>query len=562
MNIPNPQPDPNRRIAICYERFSHSSQAGGDSLRRQSAAATSWCAQNGYHLDETLSDEGLSAFTGKNKSKGSALSQIIDRAESGHYPKGTRLIVESVDRITREEHIEALELLLRISKVGLVLVILNQGGQEWGREDQNPYALMAMIIEIERGKNESKIKSTRIGEAWSQKRLLAQSGKPMTRMCPAWLQSNGVKYSIIPERVKIVKKIFDLSKSGWGARRIAKHLNEKNISTFGRPRSGNTPIWYPSYVKKILENIAVIGHFQPRTKPRDQRSKAVGDVIENYFPAIIDPELFYLIQHRSKSRKGGRSNDKNHNLFSGKLFCLGCGGKLIFLNKGKDSSTQKQRGFYLECQNKSLHQNNCEANRIQYHKIEHILLSCLDQVEWSALLGKKQAALTIQEEIISLEEQINIAQSKRERLYQVIEESEGDTTGLSRRCDIRTTEIQNLQKKLKQIQDKRIEQESQQDEVQHFKALQKFIEINGPLTNTQRAKLKESIRNILKGIAIFKSASERLRFAVILKSGTEWILSYHESGTKSEWQNREHHDRASLIKKFGDSWLKAIEASK
>jgi hypothetical protein len=49
--------------------------------------------------------------------------------------------------------------------------------------------------------------------------------------CPAWLglSEDRTSFVFMPERAKIVRRIFELSIAGFGGHNIAKQLNEKNV---------------------------------------------------------------------------------------------------------------------------------------------------------------------------------------------------------------------------------------------------------------------------------------------------------------------------------------------
>ncbi len=84
--------------AYSYIRFSTPAQAEGDSLRRQTEKAAAFAREHGLELDEelTFEDLGLSAYKGKNRTEG-ALGKFIIEVDGGRIPKGSYLLVESLD---------------------------------------------------------------------------------------------------------------------------------------------------------------------------------------------------------------------------------------------------------------------------------------------------------------------------------------------------------------------------------------------------------------------------------------------------------------------------------
>lgn len=112
--------------AFSYLRFSSPEQAKGDSIRRQTEATASWCARNKITLDTsiTLRDEGVSAFRGKHRDNPDthALASFLQAVKSGRVPAGSYLIVESLDRLSREKIRPALTLLLNLIEAGIKVV--------------------------------------------------------------------------------------------------------------------------------------------------------------------------------------------------------------------------------------------------------------------------------------------------------------------------------------------------------------------------------------------------------------------------------------------------------
>lgn len=96
-------------IAISYARFSSAGQAEGSSLSRQIERAEAYAAANDLVIDHALSfrDLGVSAWDRSNIEKG-ALGLFLRAITEGKVPKGSTLIVELFDRLSRAEPIDAL----------------------------------------------------------------------------------------------------------------------------------------------------------------------------------------------------------------------------------------------------------------------------------------------------------------------------------------------------------------------------------------------------------------------------------------------------------------------
>ena len=94
----------NRPRAYSYLRFSTTEQLKGDSLRRQTQAARAYADTHGLDLDEALTfrDLGVSAFKGKNVAEG-ALGAFLQAVDAGRVPPGSWLLVENLDRLSRDK---------------------------------------------------------------------------------------------------------------------------------------------------------------------------------------------------------------------------------------------------------------------------------------------------------------------------------------------------------------------------------------------------------------------------------------------------------------------------
>jgi DNA invertase Pin-like site-specific DNA recombinase len=332
--------------AFSYIRFSTPEQARGDSLRRQLQAAQDWCAQRGLVLDDTLRDLGRSAYKGGHAQFG-ALRDFLALVEKGEIERGSFLIVESLDRLSREAVLVALPRLLDLIAAGITVVTLSDG-QEYSdsRLLADPSPLIMSLLIMMRAHEESRTKGMRVGKAWAQKRVLAaETGQAMTAICPGWLRLVGGPkrgaYELIPERALIVQRIFRETIDGQGRRSIAKALNSEGVPTWGVGRKRGA-LWHDSYVQKILRNPATFGTYEPLSKLAG--GDGSGNIrIDGYFPAAIEEDTFYLAQVAAGVRRQGEGRPAagHRNLLRGLAKCGSCGSNLIVIDKGKRSSGPK-----------------------------------------------------------------------------------------------------------------------------------------------------------------------------------------------------------------------------
>jgi DNA invertase Pin-like site-specific DNA recombinase len=141
-------------LAFSYIRFSHPDQAKGDSLRRQTEAVAAWCAEHGVTLDTsvTLRDLGKSAYTGSHRKNPdrNALAHFLKLVENGRVPRGSYLIIENLDRLTREDIQPALLLVLNLLQAGIRIVQLKPSEMIFD-DKSDTLPVMMMMVELSRG---------------------------------------------------------------------------------------------------------------------------------------------------------------------------------------------------------------------------------------------------------------------------------------------------------------------------------------------------------------------------------------------------------------------------
>jgi len=209
--------------AYSYVRFSSPEQLRGDSIRRQMEASRAYAKEHNLELDESLKDFGVSAFRGKNATEG-ALKKFLQLIEAGQVERGSILILESLDRLSRQQVFTALNLFSSIISAGVEIVTLADG-QHYTPENVNDIGqLLFSLISMSRSHEESAIKSRRSQSSWEKRLQIATEFKiPATGQSPHWLKlSEDKKRFIVKEECDdIVRLIFAQSIAGVGRRKIA-----------------------------------------------------------------------------------------------------------------------------------------------------------------------------------------------------------------------------------------------------------------------------------------------------------------------------------------------------
>ena len=364
--------------AYSYIRFSTPEQAKGHSLQRQTEAAHAWAAQRKVKLDDelTFEDRGVSGFTGANRETG-ALGVFLERVRDGTVPRGSWLLVESLDRISRQVARKAVRTIEDIVAEGVTVVDLSDGGgREYSAEtlDQDGMLFMMMVVRFIRANEESTLKGARVAKAYANKRSTlastAKLEKPYTRRLPAWItwREDTKEYALIDNRAELLRKIFELTDAGWGQHRIAAWLNESKVDTWGAG-GGKAKYWHRTYIRKLLSNPAAIGVFVPhKMTPRPngggKKQRTPLDAIPHRYPAAIDKEMFERVASRLQTTgaRGKNARKPARSIFAGMIKCRYCEGTVTRVSKGRKG--------YLVCSAANAKAGTCRYESVPYEEAE------------------------------------------------------------------------------------------------------------------------------------------------------------------------------------------------
>jgi len=414
-----------QKKAYSYIRFSTPEQIKGDSLRRQLEASRQWAEENDYELDTSHRDLGKSAFSGANRTEGS-LKKFIDLINQGHIDEGSVLILESLDRLSREELTKSLNLFISILSSGIKIVTLADRQEYTADSINNIGNLVISLVSMARAHEESLMKSKRVRASWEAKVANAHN-KKLSRFCPNWLQYNEEtdEFDLIEDRAELIREIFRKVIAGMGQGRIAKELNERKIPSWGRANG-----WHQTYLQKLCQNRSLLGELQPYSQKNGVRTP-LGEPIKDYFPAVLPEDVFYAAQTARKQRavKRGRRGTKFSNLLQGMCYCIHCHGNMRYI------SSNDKRGQYLYLTCSQAHRKlGCKHTKyFPYQKIETlVLMEVAQKVDWYSLVAGVQTNLAeLKRKQASLTAQLTASESRASRYAGLFEVATGDALDLA-----------------------------------------------------------------------------------------------------------------------------------
>jgi DNA invertase Pin-like site-specific DNA recombinase len=335
---------------------------------------------------KSWADLGVSSYRGRNAKSGN-FGEFLEAARNGDLPMDSVLLVENLDRVSRQTPRKALSQFLEVLNLGIGGIVTLTDNELFTAktvdEEASGMKLFASLMVMIRANNESRLKGERVAAAWSRKRVAArEKSLPMTDRIPGWLLSvrDATGRRTVSEdttKADIVRRIFAETDQGFGRRAIAKGLNRDGKKSF-LSESG----WQPSSVAKIIRARTTVGEYQPHRRDENGRRIPDGEPIKGYYPTVIDEALWVRAGAAVTVRRtnsAGRPNAEVANLVRGLARCS-CGARMIFLNKG----APPKGGCYHTC-SAAARDDGCDNKRLwPARDVERYLMHQIDPASIAA----------------------------------------------------------------------------------------------------------------------------------------------------------------------------------
>jgi hypothetical protein len=390
------------KAAYSYTRFSSAGQKGNNSTDRQIEEGREWYAEHiaplGIPLDESFTDTARSAYKGEHVGKHGDLGRFLAAIKSGAVSKGSILIAENADRLSRQGEKIGRKLLEAIVDNGVdVHIVTIPLKLTYGWENRREEYIL-VDAELNRAFKESQRKSKIIKAGLKA----VKHGDDWAGILPFWLKkvyeagsvaiSNGgkktekpkYKIEVIPEKADLVAEIFRLAAMGLGAKRIMEDLHARGIEC---SISLGT-------VGELLRNRAVLGEHQPLLYLENGPVEDGDPVLK--FPRIVDQTQFDTVAARLDSKlkpsadgkvrpaTGNRNSHEANNLFEGLLHDV--------TEMPERTLRFNDKGGYNNPFLISAWQPGRKGNRVRYDLFETEFFRYLkDDLDWRAVAGEKES---------------------------------------------------------------------------------------------------------------------------------------------------------------------------
>ena len=373
--------------AVSYKRVSTKDQK----LYRQDKALKEWLADHPEYredVDAAVEDNKSGRLTGR-------LDWFLQKG----YPRGTVLVVENMDRFSRLQLDEGIDLLRTMFSRGYGLAIC---GRKWDGEILTTFNKRGkeIIDELLRARDESDRKKERADEAVERRRDNIREGnlsggfkkRGDRKRCdyPFWVDfypdaRDGRGEFRLNGKEVLIQRMFDLALQ-MGADNIAQELKKEGFKT----PSNNRSFISPQIVRYYLSYRAVLGDYQ---FSEGKTGKAVGDPIEGVFPPAIEKDLWLRVRAKIDARtthKTSVSSKCFYNLFQGRTFCVNCGSLAGFRSSQASLADGKKQTYgFLRCRAGLKDKTSCHTNGqqkgVRYDEVN--ILEQLQQFRWRELFS-------------------------------------------------------------------------------------------------------------------------------------------------------------------------------
>ena len=364
--------------AFLYERLSRDDNLEGESysIGNQKKLLTKVAKEKGYTNLVHFLDDGISGVTMDRP----GFVEMIQQLEQG---RAAAVFVKDLSRLGRN-YIE----------VGRLT-------EEFFPE--HDIRLVAVSDNIDTAEGENELAPIRnLFNEWyardiSKKRRISNkikgnAGEPMGQPPYGYIKdpSNPKRWIVDDEAAQVVRRIYSMTLEGYGTEQIAAQLEKDKILTpraywlkkgIKRPGKGKqqpATKWNSSTVTKILslqEYCGDILNFKTYSKSYKNKKRLENDrenwvIFKDVHEPIIERSIFEQVQQKRGKIRKRRTNEGEHNMFSGLLVCADCGSNLHFhFNQGNPEIK------YFNCSNYKGNRGSCTSTHyVRVDFLEQVVL--------------------------------------------------------------------------------------------------------------------------------------------------------------------------------------------
>ena len=250
-------------------------------------------------------------------------------------------------------------------------------------------------------------------------KIKGNAGEPMGQPPYGYIKDpNDPKHWIVDdEAAQVVRRVYSMTLEGFGTEQIAAQLEKDDVLTpraywltkgIKRPGKGKQQPptkWNSSTITKILslqEYCGDILNFKTYSKSYKNKKRIDNDrenwvVFQDVHEAIIERAVYEQVQQKRGKIRKRRTNNGEHNMFSGLLVCADCGSNLHFhFNQGNPEIK------YFNCSNYKGNRGTCTSTHyVRVDFLEEVVLGEIRRLTKFASLYEDNVSGKISDERFS-----------------------------------------------------------------------------------------------------------------------------------------------------------------
>ena len=223
-------------------------------------------------------------------------------------------------------------------------------------------------------------------------KIKGNTGEPMGQPPYGYIKDpNDPKHWIVDdEAAQVVRRVYSMTLEGFGTEQIATQLEKDGVLTLraywltkgikrpGKGKQQPPTKWNSSTITKILslqEYCGDILNFKTYSKSYKNKKRIDNDrenwvVFQDVHEAIIERAVYEQVQQKRGKIRKRRTNNGEHNMFSGLLVCADCGSNLHFhFNQGNPEIK------YFNCSNYKGNRGTCTSTHyVRVDFLEEVVL--------------------------------------------------------------------------------------------------------------------------------------------------------------------------------------------
>lgn len=392
-----------KRRTAAYARVSTDSEEQLTSYTAQVDYYTNYIrGRDDWEFVEVYTDEGI---TGTNTKHREGFKRMVADALAG---KIDLIVTKSVSRFARNT-VDSLTTVRQLKEKGVEIYF----------EKENIWTLDSkgeLLITIMSSLAQEESRSISENCTWGQRKRFAD-GKVTVPFKRFLGYDRGPDGNLVlnKDEAVIIRRIYSMFLQGMTPHGIASRLTSDGIKS-----PGGKDKWNAGAVRSILTNEKYKGDAllqKSYTVDFLTKKKKVNEgeipqyYVEGNHEAIIQPEIFELVQQELERRKNSRGRHSGVHLFSGKIKCGQCGewyGSKVW------HSNSKYRRVIWQCNHKYDGEEKCSTPHLTEDEIKTMFVSAVNKLisNKDAVLAPSRASLDIAFDTSALEAETEELQSE------------------------------------------------------------------------------------------------------------------------------------------------------